>query len=594
MPLPNFTGRTPVSGNLQPIQPAAMKHSIALKIFGLSVSLLVLMLVVAILNSFKVIKLGEDVEEIASVSLPVSHHAALLNESGLRRRIAFERLYREYGTASPDSATVADASVNFKKFTTQVYTYIDSLRNDLDYLPEVEKESENLIKARELISMIESTFTHQTEIAETILENRQKNRLEENPDLMAINIDIQRVLQDKRSELQSVAMEITDYSAGLAKQTVKALLWSSLIISLLAIVVGLWGAYILSIRLASPLKKLLTSTQAVSGGNLTVHIDGLPDDEIGRLGASMNEMIRELQRKAQLQEMISTYIDPRIVEKIILAGRSEMLAGQRQEMTILFSDLADFSSLSEKLSPAALVKLINRYFTVMSECIRAEQGIIDKYIGDAIMAYWGPPFISEEEQAAAACRAALRQRDAMAKLRNELPELLGLRRDVPELHLRIGLASGEVVVGNIGSDTARSYTVMGDVVNLASRLESVNKEYGTTILISENTMRMADRVVECREVDRIIVKGTSEPVQIHELIATSGYLSEEWEQRRTRYGQALDAYRRQDWSTARLIFKEVADKFSDRPAATFLNRLESIGNAPPMADWDGVWKMTSK
>ena len=135
---------------------------------------------------------------------------------------------------------------------------------------------------------------------------------------------------------------------------------------------------------------------------------------------------------------------------------------------------------------------------------------------------------------------------------------------------------------------------MGEVVNLASRLESVNKEYGTTILISETTMRMADSKIECREVDRIIVKGTSEAVHIHELITTAGNLSPDWEQRRNRFGEALEAYRKQDWTTAGALFKEVSERYSDRPSVTFLKRLESLSNNTPSTGWDGVWRMTTK
>ena len=305
-------------------------------------------------------------------------------------------------------------------------------------------------------------------------------------------------------------------------------------------------------------------------------------------------MIGELRRKQELQAMISTYIDPRIVEKVILPGRPEVLAGQKQIMTLLFTDLVGFSNISEHLSPTALVKLVNRYLTIMSECIQAEQSIIDKYIGDAIMAYWGPPFVSEEDQAAAACRAALRQRDALAGFRKELPDLLGLRKDLPHIDIRIGLATGEVVVGNIGSDTSRSYTVIGDTVNLASRLESANMEYGTLILISEATMRMADLQVETREIDQIVVKGKSEPVKVYELLSRRDELPPEWEQRRSRFSDGLVAYRKQDWMAASMIFEELADKYKDKPSNVFKHRIKLTEKHDLGSGWDGVWRMTTK
>ena len=160
-------------------------------------------------------------------------------------------------------------------------------------------------------------------------------------------------------------------------------------------------------------------------------------------------------------------------------------------MTILFCDMQGFTSFSEGMTPAALVTVLNRYLTVMSEPVRRNDGIIDKYIGDAIMAFWGQPFTAAEAQARLACLAALEQIAALAAFRAELPELIGIRRGMPKINVRIGIATGEVVVGNIGSEQTRNYTVIGDTVNIASRLEGGRKTYGTRILISEATQVLA-------------------------------------------------------------------------------------------------------
>ena len=210
------------------------------------------------------------------------------------------------------------------------------------------------------------------------------------------------------------------------------------------------------------------------------------------------------------------------------------------------------------------------------------------------MAYWGPPFVNEEDQAAAACRAALKQKEALVKFRKELPELLGLRKDLPEINIRIGIATGEVVVGNIGSDTARSFTVMGDVVNLASRLETANQQYGSTILMSDNTMTMADFKIETREIDKIVFKGKTEPVKVFELIANEGEITAEDDAKRKRFSQGLEAYRKQDWLAAEAIFKELVDKYDDKPAHTFMKRIALLEKHNIGDGWDGVWRMTSK
>jgi adenylate cyclase len=571
-----------------------MKHSIAIKIFSLSVGILIMMIIVAILNSIQVIHLGGEVSDIANKAIPLSSSAAQLNESGLRRRIAFERLFREYQMTSPDTSVVNEAETNFKKFTVLVNEDVKQLRSYLSNPPDNRNDQELYAKARELVSEIESTFSQQTDVAQRVLNGLKQGNFLVDKQLMEINIKAQSILQNKRSELQDLTVVIANNSVERAKIAEQKVLLSSLVVTLLALALGLWGAWFLSKRLANPIMSLLKSTQAVQSGNLSVKIEGLPEDEIGQLGDSMNLMIAELRKKHDLQAVISTYIDPRVVEKIILPGRAEVLAGQKQIMTIMFSDIAGFTSISERLSPTSLVKMVNRYFTVMTECIKAEGGIIDKFIGDAIMAYWGPPFISEDEQAAAACRAAIRQRDALIQFRKELPDLLGLRKDIPEINIRIGLATGEVVVGNIGSDTARSYTVMGDIVNLASRLESANKQYGTSIIISEVTMRMADIHIEAMELDRIIVKGKSEPVEIYELLSTTGDLSAESELRRTRFNEAVIAYRAQDWLVSGAIFKELFEKYNDKTAKTFIDRINLLTTHSLGEGWDGVWRMTTK
>jgi len=571
-----------------------MKHSIALKIFALAVGIIALTVVVAITTNIEVIGLGVDVATVARKTIPLAAKAADLNEAGLFRRVAFERLYREYAEPQPDAETIKQATENFEKNTTRVYELAAQIREDLKVLPDEPQARELAAQTREVVGQIESAFTSTTDLARSTLAARKAGDRPKAKELLGFTFKGQSELRTLRSKLQEITTQMAEISALSAEKRKNRVLISSSATTLLAVVLGLGAAWIISRNMAKPLLELLRTTRAVQGGNLSAHVGKLPEDEIGQLGDSFNAMVDELKRKENLQKAIGSYIDPRIVEKVILPGRPEDVAGQKRVMTVLFTDLVGFTTLGENLTPGGLVNVINRYFTLMSECVRDEHGIIDKFIGDAIMAYWGPPFVSEEEQAAAACRAALKQVEALARFRVELPELMGLRKNLPEINLRIGLATGEVIVGNIGSETARSYTVMGDVVNLASRLESANNVYGTRVLISEETGRMASRIVETREVDSIAVKGKTEPVQVYELLSLQGKLSPEMDKRRLRFAEGLEAYRKQAWPAAEMIFQELVEKYADAPARAFLERVKILRQHPPGAGWDGVWRMTGK
>jgi adenylate cyclase len=254
-----------------------------------------------------------------------------------------------------------------------------------------------------------------------------------------------------------------------------------------------------------------------------------------------------------------------------------------------------FSTLSEGMTPQGLVKVMNRYLTVMSEPIRDHKGIIDKYIGDAIMAYWGPPFLEDANQAELACLAAIDMIGRIAALRKELPELLGVRVIPVECDLRIGIATGEALVGSIGSEFMMSFTVIGDTVNLASRLEAANKIYGSRSLISEETMAAVGNAIEVREIDRLLVAGQSRPQTVFEIVGRPGQLAPKQDSLRTRYAEGLAAYRARRWNEAQTALNaalEIAP--GDGPSLALLGRIASMEKDPPGDDWDGSWRFDQK
>ena len=363
----------------------------------------------------------------------------------------------------------------------------------------------------------------------------------------------------------------------------------------IAAALGITLAAAITLGLVRPVRRLLLGTAAVEGGALDTVVPITSRDEIGSLTQSFNSMVGELRAKAQIRDTFGKYVDPRIVAGLLDRPEVTDAKGSRREMSILFCDMRGFTAFSEGMTPAALVNVLNRYMTLMSEAIRHNNGIIDKYIGDGIMAYWGPPFTSAEEHPGLACLAALDQLAGLALFRAELPELIGLRRGVPELDMRIGVATGDVVVGSIGSEQTRNYTVIGDTVNLASRLESANKTYSTRALINETTNRFAAGLVETREIDQVLVVGKTEPQRIFELLGRKDQVDGERLALRDAFEEALAAYRRKDWREAHAGFEGCLKIMpGDGPSKVFLGRIAQFCTASPSPDWDGVWALVEK
>jgi adenylate cyclase len=306
------------------------------------------------------------------------------------------------------------------------------------------------------------------------------------------------------------------------------------------------------------------------------------------LGTAFSYATEGRQRR-QIRQMFSHYMSDLLIQDLLRNPTKLRLGGEKRVLTVFFSDLAGFTSLSEKLNPEQVVFLLNRYLTAMTDIILAGGGLIDKYEGDAIMAFWGAP-LPQEDHALRACLAALENQRRLAELREEF-----VRAGLPPIYARIGLNTGEMIIGNMGSNQRFDFTVIGDSVNLASRLEGAGKEYGTFITLSEETYRQAAGQIEVRELDLLRVKGKDQPVRIYELLAKKGQLDETGEKILNGFAAGLERYRRQEWSQAISFFQEIlALRPGDGPARTFLRRCENFHNDPPGADWDGVYRLTSK
>jgi class 3 adenylate cyclase/CHASE2 domain-containing sensor protein len=329
--------------------------------------------------------------------------------------------------------------------------------------------------------------------------------------------------------------------------------------------------------------------------NLIVPIFGLVATYLAVL---MMRNLTEFAEKRRLKEAFGRYVSPELVKQVGEHPESLHLGGEKREITALFLDIENFTHLSEKLSPQETVALINHTFDALSKVILSQGGMVDKYEGDAIMALFGAP-VPSADHALKACETALLLRETMEGLNGEAV-LAGLGASdavdakTATLNLRIGLASGEAIVGNMGSEHRFDYTAMGDTVNTASRLEGANKFYGTRILVNEGTFTRANDRIFMRQVDTVRLKGKDHALKIYEVLgpiegtsATGKTVIAEWE-------KALRAYQKGEWDSAEAGMNKVLENIpQDGPCKTLLERIVKL-RAEPVPGWDGVWTLEGK
>jgi len=297
----------------------------------------------------------------------------------------------------------------------------------------------------------------------------------------------------------------------------------------------------------------------------------------------------EREKRAQIKRAFQFYVSSSLVEKILRNPETLKLGGERRFLSVVFSDIRGFTTLSERLNPESLVNLLNEYLTPMTNIILSKNGFLDKYMGDAIMAVFGAP-LPLENHAGLACETALLMIQELDILSEQWA-----KRKIPPLQIGLGVNTGEMAVGNMGSKHRFDYTVMGDHVNLASRLEGANKIYGTNILIGENTQKEVKDQFVFRELDKILVKGKTEAVSIYELMAKKEDFDPFMEELIERFYSALTAYRKQEWAIAEIEFEDLlAFHPEDGPTKTFLERIPYFVTIPPDPHWDGVFQMKTK
>jgi len=568
------------------------RKSIRQKIVGIAAGLIVLAVITSALSMIMAARVGHLLDELTNRYIPAYGNLVRANVKSLERAVAARQMIIAKIENPPDDASYATHLKTFQSIDPEIDREAQAARKQIAaIIDDTSTPSDNAALGR-LDDRIETAISDLRERLDeqgaTLLKQFDARKFDEAKSTI-VRADALRAEFDRKIEGIRADMMSQDFaSAATVMHEQRQAIWISAGVTGIAAVLGFVFAMMVGSGITGPVLRLLEGTREVEAGRLDRSIDVTTRDEIGQLSVAFNRMIERLRQNQRVRETFGRYIDPRIAESLLSETATAAAEGQRRVMTVMFCDMKGFT-------PQGLVKIMNRYLSSMSEPIHAHRGIIDKYIGDAIMAYWGPPFIEGAEQAKGACSAAIDMIGRLASLRTELPELLGVRAISADCDLRIGIATGEALVGSIGSEYMMSFTVMGDTVNLASRLESANKVYNSRCLVSEATAKMSEADFDVREIDRVVVTGLSQPQTIYGIMGRKDASSPQQTQACAHYAAGLAAYRARSWDEARAAFSAALEALpGDGPSMALLARVANFSQNPPPETWDGSWHMEYK
>ncbi len=352
--------------------------------------------------------------------------------------------------------------------------------------------------------------------------------------------------------------------------------------------------YNYSNTLTTPLLKLVLATKEIEAGNFHVPIQPTSKDEVGLLTNSFVDMGKGLEERDKVKNILGNMVDPVVVKEAMIDLQA-LKRGAEKQITAFFSDVASFSTISEKLSSVDLATLLNEYLSAMTIILKQHNGVLDKYIGDAIVGIFNAP-VDVPNHPLEAAKASVEMIKKLNDLRDYWTKNGLYIKEAQAMDIRIGLNTGPAKVGFMGTDALASYTMMGDTVNLAARLEAAGKDYGVNILVSENTKKGIEQEMFIRFLDLVRVKGKHEPVQIYELVCSKKEVPRDIVESAEIYNEAFQLYLKQDWTNAIAKFSEVIllSQKKDKAAELLIDRCVYYSNSNPGENWDGVFTRKHK
>jgi len=423
-----------------------------------------------------------------------------------------------------------------------------------------------------------------SEAEELLWEIDGKPLFTEKKPMLAISI-----LQDN---LTAVMRTLVDRTSGveLVRTNRNKVLLSAVIIGLVSILLAIY----ISGLVVQKIKRIIRSAEEVGRGNLNVKFEHGGSDEFGNLTVALNQMVSGLNEREKIKGILGSMIDPVVVSEA-MKDLQALKRGSEKNITAFFSDVASFSNISEKLTSPQLADLLNEYLSAMTLILKKHEGVLDKYIGDAIVGIFNSPVDVEDH----VYKAVIASIEMQRKLTELKADWAARKKYIPEawqMTIRIGLNTGLAKVGFMGTDALASYTMMGDTVNLAARLEAAAKDYGVTILATDAVYEQVKGRIFARHLDVVRVKGKNKPVTLYEIICKKGEETAQQADAVKRYEQGLMAYLQKSWDAAIGFFNEAQriQNVSDVACQLLIGRCEGYKQNPPPADWDGVYTRTTK
>ncbi|MEX3009199.1 adenylate/guanylate cyclase domain-containing protein [Hoeflea sp. TYP-13] len=604
------------------------------KIFGIAALVFLIMGSSIVFSTYKLYQVSKEVTDLAEVFIPLSDKIAEIDLQIAQQGIHVERLEKHLTSIKLIDEELKELAAGIEpehlssgaETKDEKKTRLESERTELKKIVAEEEEDfetreaqvDAAIKEAERLVVDAVTRTNTLDGKNTLNAllphlqsvDQQHSNLHGKLGLLieafkqdsSMRFELEKLIEKEEDQLTEYMRQtwekiahFTESAALKAEEHERQALTINIVLAAISGVAALLLSSVVIKGMLKPLRQLIAGTGEVEAGDLSCELRALTKDEIGDLTRSFNGMVVGLRKTEEIKDKFGQYVDPRVVSGLIGDTNSELVNGEKKVVSVFFADIANFTGISERFTPGGLVTLLNRYLAMMSDPIIKNHGLIDKYIGDAIMAFWTTPFCKDGKQASLAVAAALQDAALVGALRDELPDLTGLRRDLPDFNMRIGIATGDAVVGSIGSEKTKNFTVIGDTVNLGSRLEGANKVYGTDILVCSRTCEMASGDFAFRKIDNLIVAGKSEPVSIYEPLGHVSALTDAEIALRDRFEGALEAFRLGDWAQSEAEFMACKQmNGSDTATDTYLERLAIIHREGAPENWQGVWQLDSK